>query len=98
MAQNPDVAARMTELLAEARAVLQAIEAVIPHPYTAEGLYQVFAMGFLPVPYLWECREEFAQATRWQTRQIRGGIRLVDDTGAPISAKARAAALPKQGH
>jgi hypothetical protein len=89
MGRHPDVASRTAELLAETRTVIEAIESAVPNPYTAEGLYQVFAQGFLPVPYLWECREEFAQATRWQTRLIRGGVKVVDEEGAPIPARER---------
>lgn len=87
--QNPEVTTRTKELLSEARIVLQAIEEVIRNPYTAEGLYQTFAMGFLPVPYLWECREEFAKAVHWQTRLIRGSVKVVDQRGMPIPASER---------
>ncbi|MBL8991761.1 MAG: cobalamin-binding protein, partial [Spirochaetia bacterium] len=59
MAANPDVINRTAELLAEVQIVLEAIEKVIPDPYSAEGLYKILEMGFLPVPYLWNCREEF---------------------------------------
>lgn len=95
MTEHPDVKMRTEELLSEARTIIHAIEAVIRHPYTAEGLYQAFTMGFLPVPYLWECREEFAEATRWQTRLVRGGVRVVNDSGAPVSAEERVAAVPR---
>jgi hypothetical protein len=89
MSRHPDVVSRTAELLTEARTVIDAIESAVPDPYRAEGLYQVFARGFLPVPYLWECREEFAKATRWQTRLIRGSVRLVDERGTPLSAAER---------
>lgn len=95
MTKHPDVKTRTEELLSEARTIIHAIEAAILEPYTAEGLYQTFAMGFLPVPYLWECREEFAKATRWQTRLVRGGVRVVNDSGAPVSAEERVAAIPR---
>jgi hypothetical protein len=69
--------------------VLKAIEESIPDPYSAEGLYRVFWAGFLPVPYLWEGREEFAHAVRWQTRVIRGSVKVVDQQGMPVAVEQR---------
>lgn len=90
MSRHPEVKARTEELLQGARTVLRAIEESIPNPYSAEGLYTIFWAGFLPVPYLWEGREEFAHAVRWQTRTIRGGVKVVDEHGAPIDPARRA--------
>ncbi len=55
-----------------------------PAPYTPEGLYKIFAAGYLPVPYLWACRDEFRHAVRWKTKMSRGSVRVVDDEGNPI--------------
>jgi hypothetical protein len=93
MARHPEVARRTEELLSGARSLLRAIEQVIPSPYTAEGLYEVFRLGFLPVPYLWECREEFANATQWRTRVIHGGVQVVDESGKAIPPEDRAEAV-----
>ncbi len=89
MTNHPEVQARTAELLAEARAVLRAIETAVPQPYSAEGLYQAFAAGFLPVPYLWEGRDEFARAIRWPTRLVRGSVKVVDADGRPLSVAER---------
>jgi hypothetical protein len=89
MSQHHEVKARTEELLREARIVLKAIEESIPAPYSAEGLYTVFWAGFLPVPYLWEGREEFAHAVRWQTRVIRGSVKVVDQQGMPVAVEQR---------
>jgi len=89
MTHHPQVEARTAELLAEARVVLRAIETAIPQPYTAEGLYRIFAAGFLPVPDLWEGREEFACAVRWPTRLVRGSVQVVDEHGRPLPAAER---------
>jgi hypothetical protein len=89
MLRHEEVDARTTELLHEARTVLSAIEARIPQPYTADGLYRIFADGYLPVPYLWECRAEFSQAVKWQTRLVRGAVKVVDEEGQPLSAEER---------
>lgn len=89
MAKHPEVAARAETLMAQAAVVLGHIEAMIREPYTAEGLYRVFAAGFLPVPYLWECRDEFRHGVQWQTRLVRGGVEVVDDQGRPMSVSER---------
>lgn len=89
MAQHAEVRARYSELLHEARLVLNTIEQTLDAPYTPEGLYAVFWAGFLPVPYLWEGREEFAHAVRWQTRLVRGSVKVVDSQGIPIPVHRR---------
>ena len=68
MRAHPEVAFRTDELLAETRALLHAIDAAVDHPGTAAGLYTVFACGFLPVPDLWECRDEFPLAVARRPR------------------------------
>ncbi|MBM4037914.1 MAG: cobalamin-binding protein [Planctomycetes bacterium] len=60
-----------------------------PREPLAEGLYQAFARGFLPVPYLWQCREEFAQAIAWPTRLVHGSVKVVDTDGKPMPAGER---------
>jgi hypothetical protein len=89
MAGGPEVAGRAAELEAECRAVIGAIDTSIPDPSSAEGLYRVFAAGFLPVPHLWECRDEFPAAVSWRTRLMRGAVRLVDETGGALSSQRR---------
>jgi len=84
MAGHAEARARTDELLEGGRAVLQAIESAIPRPYSAQGLYQVFRAGFLPVPYLWECRDEFRHAVQWQTRVVKGSVKVVDETGRVV--------------
>ena len=91
MGSDPEVQARTRDLLAESRAVIRAIEASIPDPWSPAGLYRIFASGFLPVPYLWECRDELAAAVAWRTRAIRGSVRLVDDRGVPLPVEERIA-------
>jgi len=93
MSRHPEVQQRTQELVSGARALLNAIECTIPAPYTAEGLYQVLRSGFLPVPYLWECREEFEHAVRWKTQIINGSVKVVDENGVPISTQDRAQAV-----
>jgi len=89
MANHPEVLFRTTELLEETRAVIRAIEAHIPSPYSADGLYRILAGGFLPVPYRWECRDEFRSAVRWHTRLVRGSVVVVDEEGDRLPAATR---------
>lgn len=93
MAAHPEVAIRTTDLLQAARTVIAAIETHVPSPYSPEGLYRILTGGFLAVPYLWECRTEFAPAARWSTRLIRGSVKVVDERGEPVSATRRVEAV-----
>jgi hypothetical protein len=88
-AGSPEVKTRTEELVAECLALLRAIEGSVSDPWTPRGLYEIFAAGFLPVPYLWACREEFPAATAWRTRLVRGAVRLVDEKGIPLSVEQR---------
>jgi len=89
MTEDAEVEARTEELVTEARAVIRAIETSIRDPWTPAGLYRMFAAGFLPVPYLWECRAELPHAVDWHTRLLRGAVRLVDERGVPLTAAQR---------
>ncbi len=89
MGASAEVSARAEELEAECRAIIAAIEKGIVSPFSPDGLYRIFAAGFLPVPYLWECRDELAGAVGWRTRLVRGAVRLVDDQGKPLSTERR---------
>ncbi|MDI6808567.1 MAG: cobalamin-binding protein [Candidatus Eisenbacteria bacterium] len=89
MSLHPEVLSRTAELVSDARVVIEAIESSIRNPYTPEGLYRILSSGFLPIPYLWECKEEFHRAAEWQTRLIRGSVKVVDEHGIPISASDR---------
>lgn len=89
MTDSLEVNARAEELVSEARAVIRAIETSISDAWTPSGLYRMFAAGFLPVPYLWECREEFPGAIDWRTRLIKGAVSLVDERGVPLTAAQR---------
>lgn len=86
---NAEVAQKTSELLAEANTVLETIENTVDDPYSADGLYQILVRGFFPLPYLWNCREEFSEAVKWPTRIIKGGVRVVDQNGKPLSAQER---------
>jgi len=88
---SPELAHRTQNLLAEARTVIRAIEESIPDPYSPAGFLKIFAAGFLPVPRLWECRDEFPEAVRWETRQVEGSIRVVGADGIPVPAAERMA-------
>jgi len=82
-------AERTLHLLGEVRMLLAAMERGVPELYSAAGLYSVLQRGYLAVPYLFEGREEFAAAVRWQTRLVRGGIGVVDKQGRPIPMAGR---------
>ncbi|MFE8034480.1 hypothetical protein [Thiohalocapsa marina] len=92
MARDTEVQYRTERLVADVRQMLTAIEAAIPDPYSADGLYRIFAAGFLAAPYLWEERDEFHHAVGWATDVVDGGVSVVDAAGQPIPIVVRAAA------
>jgi len=87
MSKHPDVMERMNELIRSAKMVIHAIEKTIDHPYTPEGFYKIFAAGFLPVPYLWGEVEEFKHAKAWNTKPIRGSVKIVDENKQPMKTE-----------
>ncbi len=90
MGHDPSVEARAAQLYDEATTILRALEAHVPDLYSPAGLYRAFAAGFLPVPYLWRCRDEFPHACSWRTRVCNGGVTVVDERGRAVSAAQRA--------
>jgi hypothetical protein len=86
--QDPDVLDRRRYLIDGARRVISAIEECIADPYSPEGLFAAFSMGFLPVPQLKYAREEFPEAVRWHTKLKRGGVDVYEG-GKKISPKER---------
>ncbi len=84
-----EVAAKTEELMEETTLLLNDMEKWVKNLYSAEGLYTVFRMGYLPVPFLWECREEFENAVKWTTKLIQGGNYLVGETGRKLSVQNR---------
>jgi hypothetical protein len=89
MAFDAEAKARTEALMAEARAVIAAIESSVDTPYSARGLYEILASGFFPVPHLSELRDELSEAVRWRTALVGGGVEVVDPDGAPIPAADR---------
>lgn len=74
MTSNPDARERMSFLVQSARDVLATIEECVDAPYTARGLYDIFRLGFLPVPDLMYCRDEFPEAVKWTTKVRNGRV------------------------
>lgn len=87
MSKNTEVATRTEELLKSARTIIDGIETYIENPYTPEGFYKVFVAGFMPVPYLWTTDEEFKFAKHFNTRLMKGSIKVVDENEQPVKAE-----------
>jgi hypothetical protein len=86
---EPDIRSRTRHFVTDATAILDSIEQNIEYPYTAIGLYTVFASGYLPTPYLWGNRESYPHATHFKTRLIQGSTVVVDEFGLPIPVSKR---------
>ncbi len=81
---NDDVNERTAYLYYEVRGIIELIEKRIPFLYSPDGLHSVFKIGVMPVPYLWEKRDEFPEAVKWETKLINGGIEVIDKNGKII--------------
>ena len=75
--------------------MLATIEECVERPYTPRGLHEVFRLGFLPVPQLTHCRDEFPEAVRWHTR-VRNGRVDVYENDKPLRPEVRMAHI-KEG-
>jgi len=101
MSGRRDVRERMSFLVEGARHVLATIEQCVERPYTPRGLYDVFRLGFLPVPQLMHCRDEFREAVRWHTRVRNGRVDVYEngengENGKPLRPEVRMAHI-KEG-
>lgn len=92
---NLDVRERMSFLVQGAREVLATIEECVSAPYTALGLYEIFRSGFLPVPDLMYCRDEFPEAVKWTTKVRKGRVDIYEDD-KPLLPRERMAQI-KEG-
>lgn len=89
MSKNSEVIERETKLYQDAKQLINFLEKTITDLYSAEGFYTIFSAGFLPVPYLWNETEEFANAINWQTKSIRGAMTVIDKYDLPMSMDER---------
>jgi len=89
MCSHIDVNERTLDLYHEVKKIVLLIEKYIKHPFSHEGLYAIFQKGIMPVPYLWEGREEFHNAVKWKTDLVNGGVKVIDDSGKPVSPSKR---------
>lgn len=89
MAYNKELNERTEDMYQEAKEAIEILEKYIPNLYTAEGLYQVFKEGFLPVPYMIDSYNKYEKATIWNTAIKNGGIRVVDENGKVIRTAIR---------
>jgi hypothetical protein len=90
MGYNKEVLERTNKLYQQVRDVLAIIDRYFPDSYSPKDLYQIFAAGFMPVPYLWHNQEEFRHAIQWKTKSVNGGVQVVDENGQIISPFERA--------
>ncbi len=84
MKNHADLKERTLDLVNEVQAMTALLGKKISNIYSAEGLYTILQKGVMPLPYLWEGRDEFREAVKWKTAIVNGGVRVVDDMGLPV--------------
>ena len=80
-------------MMEDCRLLIEDIEKSIEDVYSPRGLYKVFQMGYFPVPYLWEGREEFARAVDWETKILDGGVCVMSPAGGKMDIRERIARI-----
>lgn len=88
MSANADLAAREQALYSDAKTMIAAAESLIPNVYSPYGFYTMLSAGVFALPWLTNCRGEFAAADIG-TRFINGGMQAVDAAGRPLPVGAR---------
>ncbi|MGI9190624.1 MAG: hypothetical protein ACR2IL_00785 [Chitinophagaceae bacterium] len=84
-----DINERTATLYRGVRYMIDVLEKQIKPLYTPAGFYRLFELGVFPVPYLWQERDAFSEAVRWQTANIQGGTYVVDEHRNIISVEER---------
>lgn len=82
-----DIQTKTNELVSEVKILLKSIEEVVDEPYTAQGLHDIFAYGYLQTPYLWANKEDFPYATYFKSKVSKGSTILVDEHQNKVDAK-----------
>ncbi|MBD3413841.1 MAG: cobalamin-binding protein [Candidatus Aminicenantes bacterium] len=90
---SPDIKTETEELYQESKTMIVHMQRNIKNLFSSKGLLDVFQSGYFPVPFLWECRDEFSKAINWNTKLIDGGVHVVDEKGNKMSMKKRLAQI-----
>ncbi len=85
MINNKEVEHRTNDLVTKVKAIHNLIEKHVKTPYNAKGLYTIFYKGIMPVPYLWEGRDEFKESVKWETALVDGGVKIIDKNKKPVN-------------
>ncbi|TVR84989.1 MAG: cobalamin-binding protein [Saprospirales bacterium] len=89
MASNIEVKERTQDILEQVRFTVDFIDKNYHDPYSPQGLYDIFRDGLMPVPYLWERRDEFSNAVKWKTGFENGGVFVLDEDNNVIKPSQR---------
>ena len=84
-----EIQSKTNHFVQEAQRILDSIDQTVHEPTSAQGLYDIFAFGYLPTPYLWGNQEKFPHATHFKSTYHEGSTILIDDEGQKIDAQKR---------
>jgi hypothetical protein len=83
-ATDQEIALRTQDLYSKVKSICAFLEKKIENLYSPEGFYYIFKKGVLPLPYLWEQRDEFHRATTWKTALCNGSMQIVGADNKPL--------------
>ena len=84
MSFEKEVQQRSDIMYKKIKTIVVMLENSIADLYSPNGFYMLFKLGILTAPYLWNCRDEYADVVKWKTDFVDGGVAVVDDSGNVI--------------
>ncbi len=84
MSFEDDVQRRCEVMYSKIKNIVGMLERSITDLYSPAGFYEIFKLGILTAPYLWNCRDEYADVVKWNTDFVDGGVAVVDENGNVI--------------
>lgn len=81
MSFEKEVQQRFDIMYKKIKKIVVMLENSIADLYSPNGFYKLFKLGILTAPYLWNCRDEYADVVKWKTDFVDGGVAVVDDIG-----------------
>lgn len=92
---HDEIIEQEAKLFIDATKIIIHMERNFKNLYTPEGLYNVYKVGYFPVPHLWSCRDEFKYAVNWNVGINNGQVVVMDKLGMPLKMEERLSIIEK---
>lgn len=78
---NKEINEKTSDMVADVQKLMDHLESTYHNLYSPQGFYQIFIDGVLPVPFLWEGRNDFPLAVDQRISLIDGSMKLLKPNG-----------------